>query len=169
MMQCPSRDVHGPEVFISYAAGELSAEALAELEEHFAVCPECRATGNAQRAVWCALDDWHPASISTDFDANVFARIEEADRKPWYKRLPDLQFAIPRYAMRHLMPVGAACAALIAAFLLRGPLPEATRGPANERTVNIEQVERALDDIDMLKQLGIAPAARNQSARQESL
>ena len=173
MMQCPSRDAHGPEVFVSYASGELSADALAELEQHFTVCPECRATGNAQKALWCALDEWHPATISPDFDAKVFARIEAGARLPWYKRLPEFHLPIQawpaRYTMRHAMPVGAACAALVAAFLLRGPLPEMRQGTVRERTVNIEQVERALDDIDMLKQLGIAPAAGNQSARQESL
>jgi len=52
------------------------------------------------------------------------------------------------------MPLAAVCVALIAAFLLRSP----SEPPAAPQTSQpqIEQVERALEDMDMLKQMGVA-------------
>jgi hypothetical protein len=56
------------------------------------------------------------------------------------------------------VPVGVACAALIAAFLLKNPAlrtePQSERGTR----LQIEQVEHALDDMDMLTQLGMESA-----------
>jgi hypothetical protein len=53
------------------------------------------------------------------------------------------------------MPVAAACGILIAVFLLRSPEPTPAPPSSSAPTIRIEQVERALDDIDMLKQLGV--------------
>ena len=60
---------------------------------------------------------------------------------------------------RPAVPVGVACAALVAAFLLKNPtlLPEMQ--PQPQPKIEIEQVEHALDDMDMLKQLGLESSA----------
>lgn len=63
------------------------------------------------------------------------------------------------------MPLAAACIALFAAFLVKnvGPehqiqlsvQPQSVQDQSFQK-IDIEQVERALDDVDMLKQLGLA-------------
>ena len=63
------------------------------------------------------------------------------------------------------MPVAVACTVLVAAFLLDSPAPKHP-APASvqhlgfqrglDGAVDVQQVERALDDLDMLKQLGVA-------------
>jgi hypothetical protein len=52
------------------------------------------------------------------------------------------------------------------AFLVKEPLPLHRSPPLVEQKVSNEQVERALDDMDMLKQMSIAaPAERNTTER----
>jgi hypothetical protein len=55
--------------------------------------------------------------------------------------------------LRALLPV-AACAAIAALLLLRQP--GSIPAPAPQPALQIEQVQHALDDMDVLNQLGVA-------------
>jgi hypothetical protein len=104
----------------------------------------------AQQRVWSELDAWQPGKISADFDRDLYARITAEDRRR--TRLP----------LRSVIPVAAACAALLAGYLLRPPsTPRRHTEPAVaiENRIDMEQVERALDDIDMLRQMGVVVPA----------
>jgi anti-sigma factor RsiW len=147
---------NNPDWIVAYSAGTLDAPTQAALELHLLECPECRELAGSQKAVWAALDHWPPAPISADFDEKLYARIAQQEQESWWRRLSHWD-----WSWRPAVPVAAACAALIAAFLLKPPAPipvnqaHATHAP---QKIQIEQVERALDDMDMLKQITSVPS-----------
>jgi Putative zinc-finger len=158
-MNCPPKTGEGAEVFIAYTARTLPAETEEALQQHLKECADCRRTAQAQCAVWSALDAWSPAAVSSNFDEKLYARIAAEAQKPWWRRV--LSGNLDRglsmdWSWKPAMPVAAACAALLAAFVLQSPVPEHQAQVGVQPKVDIEQVERALDDIDMLKQLGLA-------------
>lgn len=160
IMECPIQSNGRMDDLVAYGARNLPVADEARLERHLADCAECRAVAEAQRSVWSALDAWEPRAISPDFDAKLYARIADDEKRPWWNRL----FA-DGWSWKPAMPVAAACAALIAAVLIRGPVVDFSRDASKpamsqQNAVDLEQVERALDDIDMLSQLGVVPPAR---------
>src|SRR5947209_1806656 len=146
------------ETFIAYGAGTLSPEAEASLLAHLEGCADCQRLADAQRKVWSAMDAWTPAALSSNFDERLYARIAAEQMKPWWRRT--LADALDRLSLnwswKPAMPVAAACAVLFGAFLLKSPVPEQQSTVSVQPRVDIEQVERALDDLDMLKQIGVA-------------
>lgn len=153
-MGCPIEDAGGDELIVGYGARTLAPEQHAELERHLESCASCRQVVEAQQLVWSALEAWTPAAVSGNFDERLFRRIENEQQKAWWRRL------LPEGgSWRPAVPVGVACAALIAAFLLKDPgvFPEASS--ESQPKIEIEQVEHALDDMDMLKQLGVENSA----------
>ncbi|HME06824.1 MAG TPA: zf-HC2 domain-containing protein [Bryobacteraceae bacterium] len=165
-MECPSKYDDPSELLIAYAEGSLEPAARFAFERHLERCALCRELAAAQRELWAALDSWTPTSISSDFDERLYQRIAAAEQqvpaKYWRRILSE------NWPWRPAMPVAAACAALIAVFLLHGPSPEPITAPADQAFAGpqIEQVESALQDFEMLKQMGL-PSAQETSARQK--
>jgi hypothetical protein len=150
-MECPIQSGQGPELFIAYAAQTLPPATSLALERHLSSCDECCRLAEAQKLVWSALDAWEPQHISSDFDRKLYARIAAEERRPWYYRI------IENWSLRPAIPVAAACVVVLAGYLLRETPPTPNPEPriAVENRVDIEQLERALDDIDMLNQMGV--------------
>jgi anti-sigma factor RsiW len=147
-MGCPIEDGSGDELIVAYGARRLAPQQQIELERHLNTCSRCRQMAEAQRTVWSALDSWSPSVVSPAFDATLFRRIATEDRAEWWRRL------LPaNWPWRPTVPVSAACAALIAAFLLKSPVLHLQPQSESPPKFQIEQVEHALDDMDMLKQL----------------
>ena len=160
-MDCPLKAGKGTEVFVAYSAKTLPVGAERAFQQHLESCADCRRLAHAQNEVWSALDAWTPARVSSDFDAQLYARIAAEEAQPrWRRLLWSLSGADIRlnWSWKPAMPVAAACAVLLAAFLLKNPVPEHRPQASVEPQVDIEQVERALDDIDMFKQLGLSAA-----------
>lgn len=153
-MGCPIRDDGGDELILAYGARTLAPQQQVELERHLESCASCREVAEAQRTVWSALDAWTPATVSWNFDERLFRRIENEEKKVWWRRLSPVS-----WSWRPAVPVAAACAALMAAFLLKSPVLFPETQPQSPPKLEIEQVEHALDDMDMLKQLGLESAA----------
>ena len=154
-MECPlksgPKDVEAAEVLVAYVARQLPPSEEAALERHLGTCSPCQKVAAAQRQVWAALDEWTPAPVDSNFDARLYARIAGDRETPWWKRGLALN-----WSWKPAMPVAAACAALLAAFLIKSPITEQTPQAGLQPRIDIEQVERAFDDIDMLKQIGVA-------------
>lgn len=175
-MNCPIRSGQGAELFVAYGARTLPLDARASLESHMQECADCRRVGEEQMSVWSALEVWDPLTTSPGFDQQrfdqkLYARIAADEQRPWYRRAFDFNL---NWSLRPAMPVAAACTAVVAAFLLRAPFMDhkpsaAAVSTSASQSVDLEQVERALDDIDMLKQLGVVPAAANQKVRPEPM
>ena len=151
-MGCHVED-DGDELIIAYGARALDPEQQRKLEQHLKLCARCRELAEAQRAVWSALEAWPTTVVSENFDERLYRRIAlERQNSGWRSWFP------ASWSMRPAVPVGVACAALIAAFLLKDPalrpLPQSSIHPKPA----IEKVEQALDDMEMLTQLGVESA-----------
>jgi anti-sigma factor RsiW len=156
-MNCPMEG-RNPEILVAYAAGELDRESASNLERHMAGCLACRSLAAEQAAVWQALDAWEAPPVSPDFDRRLYRRIETEVRFSWWERLIRPFRPMP---LRQAVPLAAtACLLLMAGFLLRHPdmTPPAT---PHAETVRAEQVERTLDDLELLRQFGAENSAES--------
>ena len=161
-MGCSRQNGNGVELIMAYTAGNLEPEKQIELERHISVCESCREMADRQRAVWDALEMWRPEQISADFNERLYRRISEEEAVTIWQRLSRVDWSVFRPAI----PVAAACAAIMVAFLVSGPwISHPPQAPLQQQKVSIEQVERALDDMDMLKQLSL-PAPPEQPVPQ---
>jgi len=148
---------------MAYTAGTLEPDEQIALDRHMSVCPGCHDMVAAQRAVWESLDAWKPAPVSADFNARLYQRISEEAAVAWWRRLFLVNWS---WVFRPAVPVAAACAALVIAFLVQGPAATPGAQVAVQQKVSIEQVERALDDMDMLKQISVpAPGEKHSTER----
>ncbi len=146
-------------LLLDYCAGSLMAERVTLLEAHIEDCRECREAVTAQNSVWQALDAWEPVAVSPDFNRRLYARIEEEDRTQSPLRLWLRGFAVrwSPFPWRAAVPVAAACVALVAVLLIEPLVP--VHSPARDDSaakverIDAEQLERTLDDLEMLKQL----------------
>ena len=152
-MQCPFENGNGAELIVAYGARTLAPEAEIAFDRHMASCAKCREMAAAQQAVWSALDTWTPEAISADFDERLYKRIAAEEQGTWWQRLIGAN-----WSWRPAVPVAAACAFMIAAFLIQRPAPAPVTRSQDQPSLRIEQVQRALDDIEMLKGLGVETA-----------
>ena len=150
MERCTLENENATELVLAYGAQTLDPDQSSAFERHMLSCESCRKLAAAQMAVWSALDAWQPGPISSNFDEKLYQRILTEEQRPWWQRL-----FRANWSLRPAMPVAAACGVLMAAFLLRSPDPVPAPAATSQPKLRIEQVERALDDIDMLEQLGV--------------
>ena len=159
-MECPKQKA---ELIVSYAAGTLEPSAQIDFERHLAECESCRQLLMRQQTVWEALDNWRAAPVSSGFSEKLYERIAEHETASWWRRLVDYRWS---RVLRPVMPVAAASAAILIAVLVNAPVQSPNvAGPA-EPAVSMEQVERALDDMDILKPLSSAASPSGAPVRQ---
>ncbi len=158
-MECPLKSGQAGELIVGYRAQTLDFQVAASFERHLKDCAGCRQLAASQQAVWSALEAWEPQPISPDFDQKLFERIAADERLRWWQRV-----RLPAWSSVRAISVAAACAALLAAFLLRTSPGIPAAVPAQPK-FQIEQVERALDDMDLLKQIGVEAAHSETGSR----
>jgi hypothetical protein len=151
-VRCPLQSGDEGAMLLSYLDRQLPPDSLEAFDRHVAVCPDCARVVDGQRAVWRALDQWEPIAVSADFDDRVMARIAEIER-PWWGRMLD---AATSAWWKPAMPLAAACLALLAVAVWNEPSP-AVR-PVMD-SAEVQQVEDALSDLEMLRQLGLTETA----------
>jgi len=168
-MTCIKNNSQGAEILMDYCAGTLDVNRAAELTAHIRDCAECRDLVEAQEAVWKTLDTWTPAEVSPDFDAQLYARIAREQAQPvwrqWWQRV--LHPAGPRALWKPLMTLAAAGAVLSLALMIHdpdvsAPPAEPSQVRANQRVdprIDADQVEQALDDLDLLIPVGSAASS----------
>ena len=152
-MICLKDDRQGSEIVTDYCAGALDAIRTAELEAHLHACVTCREEVDAQRKVWEALDAWAPIEVSQGFDAKLYSRIEAEKRQPWCRTMT-AHLILPK----PLLPLAAGVAVLVVALSVWIPgsnsrIQNAPSQPVVEK-IDVQQVEQALDDMDMLTPVG---------------
>ncbi|MBC8166089.1 MAG: hypothetical protein H7Y20_09480 [Bryobacteraceae bacterium] len=166
-MQCPLQN-GSPEVLLDYCTRVPSSESLdllqqQKLEQHIHDCVDCKQFVAAQEAVWTGLDDWKPEPISSDFDQRLYARIGAEGRQRFWPRI----FG-QNHGWRAGVPMAGAFAAAALAVVMIMPGQKKAMAPAAETRVESlepEQFEQALEDLDMLKQLSVPPTVgANQQA-----
>ncbi|MDQ6760905.1 MAG: hypothetical protein M3Z32_13715 [Acidobacteriota bacterium] len=149
------------EAILAYGAGAESSNDYSAFSTHLQHCSDCQRAALAQREVWSELEGWKPSPVPAGFDERLYARIQEYEQQPWWTRT--WAGVSGKWSWKPAMPAAVACTVLIAAFLLHSPLANDRQAPhadtAAEARIDLLQVERALDDMDMLKQLGVASPA----------
>ena len=152
-MDCPLRARDGEAVLLDYCARKLDAERMAELERHCGECEPCRAWLASQQAVWSALDSWTPPPVSPDFDRRLHARLDGEPRRWW-------QWNVGR--LKPALSLAAASAVVLAVLLTRPPRPAAPPPHSQLEQLDIDHLERTLEDVEMLHQLATAPPEDSQ-------
>lgn len=137
------------DLLLDYVSGRLAPAAAAALERHFEHCERCRAWVNSQKAVWAAMESWEAPPAPADFDRNLYRQIEQEASRGW-RLWPALRF-------RPAFSVALASALLAFAILVQFPRPA-----TEVEVVDADRLERALDDVDMLRELSLAPEAASQ-------
>lgn len=158
-MNCPLEN-NNSEILLDYCSRRLSLESTLLVEVHLENCPECKAMTASQKAVWEALDQWEAEPVSVDFDRRLYARIEQRNDGFW-ARLAGFASTVH---FRPAFTLGAACATVAFALLLRGPmvnLPDPSDLVNRIEASEIEQAERVLEDMDMLNKLGVVAMSWN--------
>jgi len=151
-MNCPIQNEETAELLLAYTARRLDPSKTAMLETHMDVCPQCAEFRAGQELVWQALDAWEAPPVTPDFNRRLYQRIEAEAAEPWYKRL----FTSPMAMWKPVLPLAAACLLVVGAFVMDHPVPSTQ--PASQPTFRVsvtdaDQVENALDDLQLLRQL----------------
>ena len=158
MMNCPIRNEETADLLLAYTARRLDPVRTATLESHMDVCTQCAEFRAGQELVWQALDAWEAPPVTPDFNRRLYQRIEIEATAPWYKRL----FATPIAMWKPVIPLAAACMLVVAGFMLDHPvntIPAPNASPAIHSVAEAEQVENALDDLQLLRQLDTSGAS----------
>lgn len=157
---CPTEDV-----LLDYTAGRLDPAKAAMFERHADQCAHCAALRAAQAAIWRCLDEWKPAPVSEGFNRELWRRID-ADAEPaswideWEKglaRAMDFSF------WKRAAPLAVAIALVVTAFMFdhsgsRSMKQANTTAPIIVTASDADQLERALDDIQLLGEVDAASA-----------
>jgi anti-sigma factor RsiW len=160
VMGCSFKSGVAAELVIGYAAGTLDPATAADFEAHLQSCPSCRELAAQQQAVWSSLEDWKPIRVSPDFDQKLFRRIaDDPQGARWRQLLPS------NWSLGSVLPMAAAAAVLFAAFLLKEPAHFLAPSAESQPQPRIEQqVQRALDDMEMLTQIDADVAVERPSS-----
>ncbi len=162
-MSCPIYS-DSPDLLMDFAAGKLEWDASQKMLGHIAVCSECKAGVEAQTTVWKALDEWDAVPVSRDFDARLYERIEKEQSTVW-GRLK--HWLVPQgggFGWRPAMGMAAVTVIFLGGSLLKVPSsPDmSTNMPVRMEAQEIEQAERALEDVEMVDSL-MAEAPKSES------
>lgn len=149
-MNCPLK-AGNADGLLDYAAGKLEPQARARMDSHLAECAACREFAGGQQEIWRALDAWEAPVVSTNFDRRLYQRIEQQPRSWWNRLMRPLD---PLW--RHALPIAAAAGVVLMAGLLLDhpravPVASVTQS-AQVETLRPDQVEVAVDDIEMLRE-----------------
>ena len=145
-MTCLRENLNGANLLIGYLEGTLSTEERAELDQHASTCAECRELLAVQQTL---VDD--VPEVSADFDARLYERIQQDTQNQWWRRL----------LWRPMVPLAAAAAMMAVALWVHPPAlnaPSVDEPKASVDRVEIEQLEQALDDVELLMPVNKTPA-----------
>jgi anti-sigma factor RsiW len=155
-MRCPVESREDAWLLLDYCARKLDPDAAAVLERHIERCPACRKIQSGQQAVWSVLDEWEPVPVSAGFNRGLYARIDSEAAAPWWSRLTPARL----WRWKPALPLAAACLALMAMALFDTPptVPAQPGSSVRVEMVQMDQVERALEDLEMLRQFDFTAA-----------
>ena len=150
------------DILLDYCNRRLDPALARLFEQHMLRCGACRAFAESQTAVWNALDAFEAMPVSADFDQRLFERIENEAQGRWQSRAWNwIRPSGPIW--RPVIPV-AALMVLVAALWMR---PFFTNSEVKEPTkmatadkLDPEQVDAAVEDMEMLRQVGVVEAAK---------
>ena len=140
-----------------------------EVEAHVTSCRGCSTVYLEQQALWQQMDAWEAPEVSAGFDRRLFARIGRRVSEPWamldwlLRLFHPLQ---PRFA------TALACMLIIAAVVVEKgryapapPTPTPAMAVQSAERDDPQQIQLALDDIQMLSDFEILPVGQEGEGR----
>jgi anti-sigma factor RsiW len=162
-MICPIKSKENTEWLLDYSAGRLDRERAVAVAQHVESCPDCARFIEGQQMVWNALGQWEPEPVSSDFDRRLYRMIDQKERRSWISRW----FRPLQPLWRPVVPVAAACLLIVVGVVLR--TPDTAVNPIHPQTrveaIEAEQVERTLDDMQMLRELELTPRQEDKTSK----
>lgn len=160
-MNCILKPAEQEELLLDYCSGRLAPDAAAAYARHIATCEHCNAMVELHQTLDDTLDDFAAPAASPNFDSQLFARIRaEQPSRPqaWWREWFTLELG-----WKPMVPV--ALAALVLGVVLLRPTDPAITAQHSDtiRAEEIEQVERALDDMEALQAIHQAATQENES------
>ncbi|MBM3785953.1 MAG: hypothetical protein FJW30_16455 [Acidobacteria bacterium] len=154
---CPLQ-TDNADVLLDYCSRSLDPARRGMLERHMAYCSECREMAAGQAEIWSAMDMFDAEPVSADFDRRLYSRIADIEKVPAWERVwaPIRAYLQGQPAWKPVISAAAASAVLAIVILVR---PEAPTAPV-AAPIEIQEVveaEKALEDMDMLRQLDAEP------------
>ena len=160
-MECPIQARGKKDLLLDYCSHSLDAGAMAEVEEHLAACAECKAWTTAHMRTWSLLDEWQAAPVSPDFERKLRDRFAlEGESAPWWKSVWQSFAARP---LKPALSLALAVLLLLGGLLLVRPRSAPPVHPGQE-TIDADRLEKALDDVDLLRQVGSAGGSKDSEA-----
>ena len=151
-MKCPIETRENADLLLEYCARHLDPTTTATLERHMEMCPECRRFAETQQTVWSALDEWKTQPVSPDFDRRLYERIDR--EVSWWQRVT--RPLRPLLGRSGLPMAAAACLLIMVGIFWDRPekiQPKAAEHQASSAdSVQADQVEHALDDMELLRE-----------------
>ena len=167
-MNCPLHVKEGAEILLDYCSQRMDPDRAADFRQHVADCVDCKQVVEAQEAVWAALDSYEAMPVSMDFDRKMWAKIEAEDARPWWRQTwvrtlggPAIGWANYLFNWKPMLVAAGTCAALAAVMIVATPRAPEPVDTSNQRLM--QNVESALDDLDMLNQVGVIETGRQGS------
>jgi anti-sigma factor RsiW len=180
-MDCIKNNKQGVEILTDYCAGILDPAVAVAIDSHIEQCAACRNMVESQRVVWEMLDVWTPLEVSRNFDARLYARIAEERAEPAWRQWLSRVFR-PATPYEWWKPaVSLAAAGAVVALALVSGVPEKTpfahttpsayknttvhqstmvQAVSGSEEIDLEQVQQALDDMDLLTPAGQPASSR---------
>lgn len=160
-MICPLTAEQDLELLLDYSAGKLNQADSLRIEQHRSVCAECAAFLSGQTEIWQTLDLWEPEPISIDFNRRLWQRIDAEAPRTWREQLAEFFRA---GSWKTAWPLATAVVLVIAGFTMDHTVAPHTPGAriagdisARVSEIDADQVEKTLDDLQLLSQLDAAP------------
>jgi anti-sigma factor RsiW len=164
-MNCPIEN-RNPDVLMAYVAGQLDTVTSGALERHLAGCAACRSLAGEQAALWKTLDAWEAPAVSLDFDRRLYHRIgAEAPASLWQRITGSFRFM----PFRQALPLTAVAGLLLMAGVIMRHPDSNVPVPLLRETVRADQVERTLDDLELLRQFGAASSSSPESGHSDAM
>jgi hypothetical protein len=165
-MNCPLHVKEGAEILLDYCSRRMDPDRMSEIRIHVADCVECRQVVEAQEAVWNALDSYEALPVSRDFDRRLWAKIDAEDSQSWWQHAwtrvtsgPAIGWSNYLFNWKPMLVAATACAAMAGVMVVSMPPAVRPIDPGTDQKQLMERVERALDDVDMLNQVGVIETA----------
>ncbi len=155
MKKCEVETLDHVQRLVEYSAGRLDAVGSRRVEAHLHTCAACRQFVAEQNELWETLDRWKADPVSADFDRRLYCRIQE--QTSWWEYI----FRPLRpLLVRQGLPITAVAALVVVAGLL-SQSPQRPFAPVQKVVPQVsqmeppapDQVDRALDDMEMLREL----------------
>lgn len=161
---CPLSSVaENADWLLDYCSRRLDPELTALFERHMAQCAACQSFVGSQSALWRALDAYEACQVSEDFDRNLLERLGRSPRPSLFSHLWDRLTAFGTAPWRPLIPVAAALVFAVGLWMRPDSSALAPAATASKAELfDVEQMERTLEDMEMLRQLGVEDGSNPQ-------